>query len=89
MNVELHDRLVREHMATGANLLQYALTQAQAEDPAALQDLASALRAGGLASLTATVAPASGLARLQIDITEPDGTAHQLMAVELQREVSQ
>lgn len=89
MTSAIQDHLTREFMQAGASLLQHELAQLQAQDPDAAAGLERMLRSGALVSLTCQLAPASGLARLQIEAVPPSGEALQLMAVELQREVHQ
>lgn len=89
MTTGLHDHLVHLLLNASANLLQFALKQAQAEDEAAVAELSNMLRNGGMVSLATTLAPATGLAQLRIAVVGPDGADHQLMACELQREVRQ
>jgi hypothetical protein len=86
MTTGLHEHLVHSLLNASANMLQFALKQAQADDEAAVAVLSNMLQAGAMVSLITTLAPATGLAQLRIEIVEPNGAAHQLMACELQRE---
>lgn len=85
----MHDAHIPEFMNAAANLLQAAIEQARAEDQAAADELASLLRCGGMVSIRASFAPMTGLAQLAVEIVEPSGNAHTLMAAELHRTVLQ
>lgn len=81
----LNDTLVIDFMQAASNLLESAVAKARTENPKEFQYLECALRAGGLLSLRATLAGATGLAGLNVEVTEPDGTIHSMMSLELQK----
>lgn len=83
------DELIRAHFHAAAELVEAALAEAGAADPAGLDQLRQVVRAGGMLSLRSTIAPACGQARLVIEVMEPGGTTHQLMACNLKRETFQ
>lgn len=76
---------IRNYLNAASDLLKSAIDEARKDDPVGVDGLAAALRAGGLITLRSTFAPSTGLAQLDIAVIEPNGTAHQLMACELQR----
>lgn len=76
---------IRNYLNAASDLLKSAIDDARQDDPEGVAGLAEALRAGGLVTLRSTFAPSTGLAQLDIAVIEPNGTAHQLMACELQR----
>lgn len=83
------DTHIPEFMNAAANLLQTAIEQARAEDQAAVDGLASMLRAGGLVAIRASFAPMTGMAQLAVEIVETSGNTHTLMTTELHRTVLQ
>lgn len=78
--------MIRQHMQAAAALLQQSLADAKEEDPAGLAGLLQAIKAGGLLTLHSTFAQAVGMARLVIEVTEPNGTTHQLLECDLNRD---
>lgn len=72
-------------MQAAAELLQVAIEEARMADAEAVTGLERLLRAGGLLTLRATLAPSTGLAQLAVDIAAPNGETCQLMAVTLDR----
>ena len=83
------NNITQKFLSASADLLQEAIAAARAEDPHGVQGLAEILRAGGLVTLIATLAPSTGLAQINVEISEPNGATHQLSRCELTREVVQ
>lgn len=83
------DDLIRLHFQAAADVVQAALADAVASDPAGAAILAKVVRAGGILTLRTAVAPSAGLASLAIEVVEPGGQAHQLLSCELKRETFQ
>lgn len=83
------DDLIKSHLSAAADLVQRVLKESAAEDPDGVAILRGVIKAGGMLALHSTFAPAAGMARLVIEVIEPNGNAHQLMACELQREPTQ
>lgn len=82
------DDLIRTYFQAAADLVQQALTEAAAQDPDGAAILRGVIKAGGMLTLHSTIAHAAGLACLVVELTEPNGKAHRLMACDLQREVT-
>lgn len=87
--MNLIDQLIRDHFNASARLVQQAISDALRETPDDLAAVRQALKAGAMLTLHSTLAPAAGLARLVIEVTEPSGKTHSLMSVDLQRETQQ
>lgn len=75
----------RAFMDAAARLIEQAVAEAGRSDREGLEHLATCLKAGGMISLRATIAPMTGLAQLAVEVVEPCGRTHQLMAAELKR----
>ena len=78
--------MIRRHMQAAAALLQQSLADVKEEDPAGLDDLLQAIKAGSLLTLHSTFAHAAGMARLVIEVIEPNGTTHQMLSCDLNRD---
>lgn len=85
----MKDDLIREHFAAAAALVEHALGDAVAEDPAGAAGLARAMQSGGMLVLETTLTQ-TGLARLAIRLVTPAGESlGTLMSCNLEREVRQ
>lgn len=81
----MDDDTIKAFLAASADLLQAAIHQAAADDPEGYAHLQACIRAGGLLTIRADMSPVTGLAQLGIDVTEPSGETHRLMAATLDR----
>jgi hypothetical protein len=72
-------------MESAARLIEAAVAEAGRTDREGVEYLAACLRAGGMLTLRATIAPSTGIAQLAVEVLEPNGRQHQLMATELKR----
>ena len=81
MSTQIHD-----YLNAASNLLKSAIDEARRDDPEGVAGLATAMRAGAMLTLRSTFAPSTGLAQIDIQVIEPCGLVHQLMACELHRE---
>ncbi len=76
---------INDYLNAASTLLKSAIEEARRDDPDGVAGLAAALRAGAMLTLRSTFAPSTGLAQIDIQVIEPCGLAHQLMACELHR----
>ena len=79
-----NDIAVEEFMNASARLLESALAEG-IKDREAIDGLADMLRAGSMMVMKSTFSPSTGLAFLSIEVAEPSGETHTLMACELRR----
>lgn len=75
----------RAFMDAAARLIEQAVAEAGRTDREGLEGLAACLKAGGMITLRATIAPTTGLGQMAVEIVEPCGRRHQLMSAELKR----
>ena len=75
--------IIANYLASCAELLGHAVTQARQEDAEGVQGLARVLQAGELLTLRSTFAPTTGIAQVCIEVIEPSGQAHTLMTADL------
>ena len=83
------DKNIRELQNAAAKVVEQALADARRQDAEGFAGLMQAVKAGAMLSLKSTFAPAAGMASLIIELVEPGGTTHQLMACDLKRETTQ
>lgn len=79
----------QRHLATGADLLESLMAGIRRDDPTAAREVLDMLRAGAMARLSVTVAPATGQALVLGELLLPNGEPVQLGRIELQRAVRQ
>ena len=76
-------------LCAAAPLLQQDLDSLRADEPEAAQVVARAIRAGGMARISATLSPSTASAWLRCELVLPVGEVIQLSQAEMQREVRQ
>lgn len=79
------EKAERAFMDSAARLIEAAVADAGCSDREGVENLAACLRVGGMISLRATIAPSTGIAQLAVEVIEPCGRTHQLLATELRR----
>lgn len=83
------DPKLTQFLRAAADLLEVALRDGLVEDRSAAAGLQAMLRAGGMATISATLSPVTKTAWLAVEVIEPSGTRHQLMRAELRKAVLQ
>ncbi|MBK7263012.1 MAG: hypothetical protein IPI03_14535 [Rubrivivax sp.] len=79
------DHLTRLYLNGAVALLDHLLAAERKADPEAFAEVDRALAAGCLLALHTRLAPSTGLCMLDIEVSEPTGKAHPLLAIEMLR----
>lgn len=80
------DHLIRIYLNSAVALLDSLLDGERLRDPESFAEIDRALAAGSMLNLHACLAPTTGLCVLDIALHEPNGKAHPLLSIELQRQ---
>jgi hypothetical protein len=79
------DDITANYLNACAAIIQQAINQARSEDEDGARGLVQILRAGGLMRLSTSMAPSTGLAQITIEVVEPSGQSHSLVACDIER----